>query len=387
MRRQRLEKLRSGMKDQGMEALVLAGTSPVQYATGARIASADSSHGIYQRTVAVVLAEDDQPHLFCTEPACAPAELGPDHVHPPLYLESPMGVEALGRWLKEHVSPGSRLGVDDKTVAMHEHLGEWCDVEWTEANYVLGPAKVTKTPDEVECIRRAQRINELAMYDVQAALRPGMRQSDLSAIFLGRIFELGAWGNCIDPIWQVMPTSKAEGPYTTNGELAFPLVTTDRLLAEGDVIWCDTGISYAGYASDFGRTWVVSEDPRPSAAQRQLCRRWLEVVDATLSVTRAGASAHELAVAATEANGGAKPWLDHFYLVHGVGTDSAEMPLIGTDLGEDFDRGLVLAPGMVMVLEPVVWEDGVGGYRAEDIVVVTEDGYQMLSDYPYSPYA
>jgi hypothetical protein len=39
------------------------------------------------------------------------------------------------------------------------------------------------------------------------------------------------------------------------------------------------------------------------------------------------------------------PWIPHFYLAHGVGTDSAEMPLIGTDLGEQFDERLIMKPG------------------------------------------
>jgi Xaa-Pro aminopeptidase len=41
---------------------------------------------------------------------------------------------------------------------------------------------------------------------------------------------------------------------------------------------------------------------------------------------------------------------------------------------------------MVLVLEPVVWEDGTGGYRSEEIVVITEDGYAPITDYPYTPY-
>jgi Xaa-Pro dipeptidase len=41
---------------------------------------------------------------------------------------------------------------------------------------------------------------------------------------------------------------------------------------------------------------------------------------------------------------------------------------------------------MVLVLEPVVWEDGTGGYRSEEIVVINEDGYTPITDYPYAPY-
>jgi len=39
----------------------------------------------------------------------------------------------------------------------------------------------------------------------------------------------------------------------------------------------------------------------------------------------------------------------------------------------------VLAPGMVLVFEPVIWDDGRAGYRAEEIVAVTETGWTMLS--------
>ena len=62
------------------------------------------------------------------------------------------------------------------------------------------------------------------------------------------------------------------------------------------------------------------------------------------------------------------------------------MPYVGTDLGEDFDESVVLAPGMVLVLEPVIWEDGRGGFRAEDIVAVTDDGYERLSHLSFEAY-
>ncbi len=62
------------------------------------------------------------------------------------------------------------------------------------------------------------------------------------------------------------------------------------------------------------------------------------------------------------------------------------MPMIGTDLGDEFDENFVLEPGMVLVLEPVVWEDGTGGYRSEAVRVIAEEGSTRLTDYPYDPY-
>jgi Xaa-Pro aminopeptidase len=83
---------------------------------------------------------------------------------------------------------------------------------------------------------------------------------------------------------------------------------------------------------------------------------------------------------------GERPWMSHFYLGHGLGLDSAEAPYVGTDLGDGYDRRLVLAAGTVVVVEPVVWDEGHSGYRSENVFVVTDDSCANLSDYPYDPY-
>ena len=215
-------------------------------------------------------------------------------------------------------------------------------------------------------------------------LAPGVRQTDLTATFLRTIFDAGADANVLDPIWQVMPARIADGPWTTTGDLACPLLSTERELSDGDVLWVDTGISYAGFHSDFGRTWVVGREP--DARQRAQFERWRAIMNAVLEVTRAGATAADLTAAAIDAAGGVKPWMPHFYLGHGLGIDSAEMPYVGSDIGEAFDASLVLAAGMVLVLEPIVWDDGAAGYRSEEVLLITEDGWEPMTDYPYAPF-
>ena len=249
---------------------------------------------------------------------------------------------------------------------------------------MISKAKAIKTPDELSCMREGLRITERAIAEVQARLAPGVRQTDLTATFLRTIFDAGADANILDPIWQVMPSRMADGPWTTTGDLACPLLSTERELAEGDVLWVDTGISYAGFHSDFGRTWVVGREP--DARQRAQFERWRAIMDAVLDVTRAGATAADLTAAAIGAAGGIKPWMPHFYLGHGLGIDSAEMPYVGSDIGEAFDASLVLAAGMVLVLEPIVWEDGAAGYRSEEVLLITEDGWEPMTDYPYDPF-
>ena len=203
-----------------------------------------------------------------------------------------------------------------------------------------------------------------------------MLTTDLSGVFLRAIAELGATANTVDPIFQVMPKSIAEGPYSVTGDPVFPLPTRPRKLAAGDVLWIDTGINLNGYASDFGATWIVGGNP-DERAQAQF-QEWREIVDRALAVTKPGATGTDL-VNAAKARDGKRPWLSYFYLAHGIGTDSAEMPLVGTDRGPEFDASIVLQPGMVLVFEPVVWQDGHCGHRSEEIVAVTDDGYLWLS--------
>jgi Xaa-Pro aminopeptidase len=385
MRRERLAKVQEGMASGGFAALVLLGNTAVRYATGCEMLNVEISRNAYDPTIAVVLASG-APHVFTPYPEGAAPELPADHVHGPLLVEFDEGVAALVGALRDLVGAGEVLvGFDDLSGAMVERLAALAPgLTIGDAGTVLGPAKILKTPDEIACIQRAQSINETAMYDVYAALRPGVRQSDLSGIFLRRIFELGATGNHVDPIWQAMARSIGAGPYTVHGDVAFPLNSTDAILREGDLVMNDTGIIYEGYASDFGRTWLVGDTP-PTPRQVDQCKRWQDVVARVLAITRPGATGLDLHRAG-RAGEARKPWLEHFYLIHGIGTDSAEMPLIGTDLGEEFDESIVLAPGMVMVLEPVIWDDGDGGYRAEEVVVVTDDGYRCLSHFPYLPF-
>jgi Xaa-Pro aminopeptidase len=381
MRRERFERLQYQLEVQGVEGLILLGSSSVAYATGATAPAQDGDRAALFRTVAVVVRGDSAPHLYTVFADGAPAELPDDHLHGPVFPDLDDGIDDFVAALGAHFAAGARVGVDDQT---HPMLRRLAGFDWVDASDVVGVAKLAKTPDEISCIRNAQRLNELAMSDALAALRPGVRQIDLSAVFLRRVFELGASANGIDPIWQVMAPTRELGPWTVHGDLAYPTATTDRFLREGDVIWVDSGITWNGYASDYGRTWTTGAGP--DARQQAQFRRWRTVVDAALDVLKPGVSALELGRVAIDANDGARPWIDHFYLAHGVGTESAEMPLIGTDLGEGFDERLVMQPGMVLVLEPVIWEEGHAGYRSEDIVAVTDTGWVKLSGSTYEPY-
>jgi Xaa-Pro aminopeptidase len=392
MQRERHARLQAEMARQGIDLAVLLHGANVAYATGLPTRAVDVTHATFERPVAVVVVGEERPHLLWD--AAGTGGLLAE-IHGAVWPELDEGAARLARTLGEISGSGGsgggglagrRVAVDVQTGAMLR-AGVLGGASLVDAGALMGPVKLTKTDDELACIAEAQRRNEVAMVPAQEACRPGATRGEVAGAFLAGLRDAGVEANMIDPIFQPMPRSVADGPRTTTGDVAFPTGVGDPVFAEGDLVWVDAGVDHLGYASDFGRTWIVGRDPDPP--ERRLFDRWCDVTSAVLEVLGPGVTSGDLGRAATAAGGsGSPPWLPHFYLAHGVGVESAEMPLVGTDLGAEFDDGFVLAPGMVLVLEPVAWEDGVGGYRAEEIVAVTADGWRHLGGgHDYAPFA
>lgn len=360
MHADRLARARSAMADAGVDAMVLLHPPHVAFVTGVLSPAVDATHAVHRRAVCVVTADrvdtaDCRPELDEAMPA-----------------------------LRDLVGPvaGWTVAVDEITGAMHR-CGLLAGAELVDAGRVLGPARICKSEAELDCIHEAQLGTEEAMVAAREACVPGATRSSVAGAFLAALRAGADLPNLIDPIFEVPPRTRRAGTRTSTGHVAFPTGLGDPTFAEGDLVWVDAGASYQGYVSDFGATWCVGRPPTPD--ERALRDGWQAVVDASLAAIRPGATLGDLgraAVAAAGAERGERPWLPHFYLAHGIGLDSAEAPMVGTDLGEAFDDAFALTPGMVLVLEPVVWRDGVGGYRAEDVVAVTADGWRRLGSGP-----
>ena len=376
MRRERLARLRHHMAAQDVAVVLLLHDPHIAYASGHVGPAVDTTHAVHQRSVAII-GQEGPVHLFADRPS-------PDlaaEIHPPVFPELDESMAGLAEAIGMATEPSNagRLAIDEMTGAMLRS-GLLDGFDLLDAGRILGPARLLKTEDELACIDRAQRINEVAMEEVRTACLPGVRRSELAGLFISRVHQLGVDDVLIDPIFQPMPRNLSDGPRTSTDHVAFPTGVGDPLFNEEDLVWVDTGIGVEGYASDYGRTWVVGRDP--SSAEQDLFRRWSAVMEASLAAIGPGATLAEVGRAAIGASRGAIPWLPHFYLAHGLGVESAEMPMVGTDLGEGFDEQFVLETGMVLVLEPVVWEDGVGGYRAEEVVAITDTGWRPLGGWP-----
>jgi Xaa-Pro aminopeptidase len=143
----------------------------------------------------------------------------------------------------------------------------------------------------------------------------------------------------------------------------------------------------SGCYADMTRTFVVGEVPDDVRAWHRLC---VQALDDALEATHPGASGraiydatcdlferHGEPTGRTKEPG--KPLADGFFhgLGHGVGLEVHEAPNLGLTSRDE------LIPGDVITLEPGLYRQGYGGVRVEDLVLVTEDGRENLTDFPY----
>ena len=165
------------------------------------------------------------------------------------------------------------------------------------------------------------------------------------------------------------------GPNGANPHHSF----SDRVLAEGEPVVVDIGGTLpSGYHSDCTRTYVVGGDI--SKAPRDFQDAYAVLADAQAA---ARAAAHPGSTAAdidaiTRQAISAAGWGDYFVhrTGHGIGLSTHEEPFImeGNDLG--------LEEGMAFSIEPGIYLEGKWGMRLEDIVVLTNDGYESLNQAP-----
>jgi Xaa-Pro dipeptidase len=373
LRADRLARLRAAMAQAGQDALVLTAAAAVRYASGAVPPHGDSSVEAARPFAAVVTAR--ALHVLGIEPAAVPPGV---EAHP--WSRAPARAAAA---IADLLAGARRIGVDRLPFATADALGRavpHADLE--AADRAVLAARAVKTADEIALLREAQRLNEDAIAEVLPAIVPGVREVELTGRFLAAMARRGVTACHVEPIWCVLPRHATEAPWSFPGSLPYRELSSGRVVARGDQVMIDTGMLHAGYMSDFGCTWTCGDGAE--ARERALRTRWEEIVAAVLAECRPGATAAALHRAALAANGRERPapWPVPLYLAHGIGIGGVEPPFIGTDLGMAAEEAMTLVPGMVLVLEPYVWEEGAGGYRAEQTIAITASGHVRLSAPP-----
>jgi Xaa-Pro aminopeptidase len=255
-------------------------------------------------------------------------------------------------------------------------------LELTDASTLLGAVQNPKDSAEVDTIIDGHHRTEAALTDVLGDVVPGVTERELNDRFAVAAIDHGLQEMHVDTVFTVLPSTMGEASWARGAWAdTFPYreLTGERELLEGDHVAFDAGFLYHGYMTDVGWTLLVGRDPTPEEVR--LADRWREVASRVIDALQPGASAVQARKAALHgwpANG-PLPWPQGLYVAHGIGLGGVEAPYIGADFSPEDEAAMTIVPGQTILVEPYVFDDGVGAYRAEYAVVVRDDGPEIVN--------
>jgi Xaa-Pro aminopeptidase len=250
-------------------------------------------------------------------------------------------------------------------------------------NQTVTTIRAVKTEREIEHVRDAQRVNEAAMAAAAdllsaAEVRDGLLVHEgepLTSERVKRTIEVTLVENgCALDDTIVACGADAADPHERGSG---PLAAGEPIIV--DIFPRDTATKYH---ADMTRTFLKGD---PDETVREWYDLTAEAKAAALDALEpgvTGAAVHDAACDVYEEAGlptlrsdsTAETGFIHS-TGHGIGLDVHELPRLGSNGGE-------LQPGHVVTVEPGLYDPAVGGVRIEDLVVVTEDGYENLTEYP-----
>lgn len=256
-----------------------------------------------------------------------------------------------------------RVGFEDDHMAVRvleklkEKLGE--GIEMVAAGGQVEKLRRVKDSEELAKIAEASKLaDEVWRWSLERGLA-GRSEREVARAAETRIRELGG-----DPSF---PAIVAAGP---NGALPHA-EPGEREIGRGELVVFDMGAQLDGYCSDGTRTYATGD---PGERGREVYQVVLEAQLASLAAIKAGVTGEDVDKVAREVidKAGHGDRFGHG-LGHGVGLEVHEAPRLSLRSDD------VLAPGEVVTVEPGIYLPGELGVRIEDLVVVSEDGYENLS--------
>ena len=205
---------------------------------------------------------------------------------------------------------------------------------------------VYKDPREIQIMREAGRIVARAHVAIQEAIKPGVTTFDLDQIVLDVLRKHNATSSFYG--YNGFPANICA---SINDELVHGIPNAKRVLAEGDIISVDIGSYYRGFIGDSGWTYAVGN----VSADAQ---RVMEVTEASLwaGIAQAvpGNQVRDISRAIQQHIESHNMYIVKEYTGHGIGKAMHEAPQVLNYVSGDADSSLVLRPGLVLAIEPMV---------------------------------
>lgn len=227
----------------------------------------------------------------------------------------------------------------------------------------INAIRTVKDEQEIACLRKAAEISFQALTAVCDLIKPGVKEKDIAIELEFRVRKCGA--ELVS-----FPTIVATGANSAKPHAA----PGSREIESGDIVMIDYGAVYHGYHSDETCTFVVG---RADKKQKEVYSLVKKAHDNALEAIKTGTQCREIDRIARSCIEGRN--LGKFFTHgtgHGVGLDVHEAPRIA-DKSVD-----ILETGMVITIEPGVYLPALWGIRIEDMILVKEEGGEVLTKVP-----
>ncbi|MEA4965757.1 MAG: aminopeptidase P family protein [Oscillospiraceae bacterium] len=250
-----------------------------------------------------------------------------------------------------------KMGFEEKSLTVAEFLGyqKKLSVEFVPCQQAMNRLRCVKEPWELERLRKAQEITDLAYTEILTKIHPGMSEKQLMAELIYCLYKNGADGLSFQPV--VVSGPNTSMPHGVAGE---------RALQNGDFITMDFGCTYRGYCSDMTRTVALES---VTDEMRRVYDVVLRAQTAAITASRAGVPGNVIDGVARQVirDAGYGDYFGHGY-GHCVGLEIHENP--NCNMGNDQP----MPAGAVCSAEPGIYLPDKFGVRIEDVVIFTEEG-------------
>ena len=375
--RRRVDVLRRRMTETGVDAVVFTSYHNINYYS-------DFLHTAFGRNYALVVTQGSHITVSANIDAGQPwrRSFGDNVVYTDWQRDN--FEHAIATVLSDAGVTTGRLGVEDDELApaLRARIAQVLPgFEFTDVSATAMAQRMVKSPEEIALIKEGARIADLGGVAVTAAVAEGVPEYEVA---------LAGTQAMVREIARAFPDAELRDTWVwfqsgvnTDGAHNWP---TSRKVRRGDLLSLNCFPMIAGYYTALERTLVCGE---PSAEQLRYWEVNTAVHDRGQELIRPGAVCGDIAAELNKLYD-EEELLQHrtFGYGHSFGVLSHYYGReAGLELREDIST--VLEPGMVVSMEPMITipegQPGAGGYREHDILVVTENGAENITRFPYGP--
>lgn len=351
MKQNRADRILEALKEMGLTQMLIVDPMSIYYLTGVYVAPFERFYGLYLRA-------DGKHVYFLNKLFTVPEDVGVEKVW---YSDTDPAMEIVAKYLDQE----SPLGVDKELKAgfLLPLMELKAAKGFVGASLAVDRTRGVKDEEEQEKMRRSSHINDLAMAEFKKLIHEGVTEKEAADQMLKIYLNLGADGFSFEPL--VAFGANAADPHHAPDE---------TVVKPGDAVLFDVGCIKDGYCSDMTRTFYFKE---VSDTHRHIYNTVRKANEAAIGKIRPGVPLCELDQTARELieKQGYGPNFNH-RLGHFIGLGEHEYGDVSSANQQKAE------PGMIFSIEPGIYLTGDTGVRVEDLVLVKEDGCEVLNHYP-----